>query len=988
MLGHGCPAISRFARPAGWSWLVIAVLLACVGITARADDTSQPSEAADPTALDIQQSSYDVSTKPFEFRSTHAQWPLVPASDPSQLSVTIRSLAKYAGRDLVLVYQLIRVDDGAVVAREQTDLKLNASGDSESISIASSAPPQEGVYEIRCRLAEKSDNIWSRFTRSSDDIATVKTPWLVYLNDRDRQQESVSGSADRIASTLQPRWRKVQTVNRINPNDWQMPAWIPDGATHLVPNVKRVSGSLNLTPWRDETHSNHYQILPGESFVGYLSELAAHQPYQLLIQVGVAEAKQIVDVEPSTIRVEFARSIAFDSVSQAVDLSVQRPLEVIANSANHSKPKRSSVSKLLHYAAAPSEFIRITNQSTDKTVVIDTVTLSKWMSDEAKFQADPIERTITLETSSANWVSALSADYGGLPTQGGYSDRTVMFFRLWKSISRLSLHASWCGYNEIVLPQASGNPQGHRTSMLDSHWRSLANSGPRDWDEWTHNIYDVAYSRWTDSDGVPVIDPSVATNGRDNADFEISPDEYSSTPSFKMLDAMVRTNPPRLIVRESDFPMGFEVTVREAMEEFRLTPQNSVAMAAADGSASDHIHVLIGKGKPSETGLGVTAVPITIVNTAPWASEIKFTFLTDHAGEISIVRDTTSNAAVLDESPVGVRVVSVPPSSIVNLQIRGGTQSVRLKSWNASMVGGKKTLAVLKEYVSEIVAGIGTLALPKDSDQLRNGGFEVAGQVGIVGWMHTQFPSTAVVLDSQEAIEGSHSIRMTADAKSAGRTWLVSELIPVPASGRLAVSLATRANVQPAGSVATVAQQTSPITLGTGKSPPLTTGTQKTLSAPSAADQTQRPTHRVRVSLEGDRLGKPVRFSAEFEVPCDGHWQARRIVLETDQIRVGEIDSLRLTIDSLTPGKLWIDDVHVHDQFPTKAEQSALQGRAFLAIQGLQHGHLKPAAQLMDNDWSKYLLAHPQRKPTRQGIERRESVANRFRDWLPRSIRF
>ena len=252
---------------------------------------------------------------------------------------------------------------------------------------------------------------------------------------------------------------------------------------------------------------------------------------------------------------------------------------------------------------------------------------------------------------------------------------------------------------------------------------------------------------------------------------------------------------------------------------------------------------------------------------------------------------------------------------------------------------------------------------------------------------------------------------------------MVSEPIAVPDSGRLAVSLATRASVRVAGP-----------TKDTSAAEPSVAGSVLRTQRGTPADAVNDPlVHRIRVSLEGIRLGKPVRFVSEFGVPCDGHWQPRRIVLETDQVLAAEIPSLRLTVDSLSPGKLWIDDVHLHDQFPTQAERTAIQGRAFLAVQGLQHGQLKPAAQLLQNDWSKYLLDHSPQKPlpgaavasrnrpasahviqkdgdaaSRSSSSmvvgengdvkatgdpssvrpKKESVADRIRDWLPRPIRF
>ena len=905
------------------------------------------------------------------------------------------------------------MDDGAVVGQEQTDLRLNSSGDSDSVSIASLAPAVEGVYEIRCRLFEKPDRIWSRLTGAASDLASVKTPLLIYSAEAKRQQNISPEQAESSSLASQPQWHVIQTVQRVDPNDWQTPAWIPDRATSLVPNVKRVSDSLTINPWREEIDSHQQSIAPGESFVGWLPGLSVHQPYQMTVVISQARAANDKgSARPPRLRIEFSNSPAFGSISQSLTLSVKRQLDLAAGDST------SSIAHgLLHYAAADSEFVRLTNESTGKTLLINSVTLAKKESDGPASRGD---RSVTLQIDSADWIESLSADYWDLQERGAYADSTVQFFRLWKSISRLPFHARWCGYDEIIAGWNRARPiRGIQSGSAEvSVNASLMRR--------TKRMHEAAFSSWVNSNDAPVINPlsTETPSGIDQANESVSGsfiesrrDAFGSAPSFQMLETIAQKNPGRLLIRSSNFPMTFDTSYREGIEGFKLRSHRAVEMSSASDSTSDPVYVLVGDERRSESGLGVKTVPVTIINTGPWSSNVRFRFSTGPPGEISILRDAMNKASVMDENDVDSRTVSVPPSSIVNLLIRGGTQSGRLKSWHVSMVGGQTTMETLKDQVSDVIAKIGTLALPEDYDQLRNGGFEVAGKVGIVGWMHTQFPATAVMLDSEEAIEGSHSIRMTADSKSADRTWLVSEPIQVPDSGRLAVSLSTRANVRLAGPTKSAVALT-----------PL--APKKVLRSPQgmpADDTNDRPVHRVRVSLEGNRLGKPVRFVSEFDVPCDGQWQPRRIVLETDEVRAAEIASLRLTVDSLSPGKLWIDDVHLHDQFPTQAERTAMQGRAFLAVQGLQHGHLKPAAQLLQNDWSKYLLEHSPPKvspratvggrnrstspdvttdngdgvsvPSSRGAvgesgkppaasEKKESVADRIRHWLPRPIRF
>jgi hypothetical protein len=225
--------------------------------------------------------------------------------------------------------------------------------------------------------------------------------------------------------------------------------------------------------------------------------------------------------------------------------------------------------------------------------------------------------------------------------------------------------------------------------------------------------------------------------------------------------------------------------------------------------------------------------------------------------------------------------------------------------------------------------------------------------MGLVGWLHAQHPPGCVRIDDQEFAEGKHSVVLTTDPATTTRTWIVSETIEPPTSGRLAVSLACRGEV----------------TEGDAG-------------------------HRLRVSIEATRDREQIRYTNEFDVPGNGQWGSRDIVLEADGIDVPHVDSLRLTIDSLSGGRVWIDDVRLHDQFPTTKERAELQSQAFLAAQGLQRGNLTPSGRLLHNHWARHLLQlgpAPQVEQAPEPAKPAEpapGVAERIRSWLPQPLRF
>jgi hypothetical protein len=294
----------------------------------------------------------------------------------------------------------------------------------------------------------------------------------------------------------------------------------------------------------------------------------------------------------------------------------------------------------------------------------------------------------------------------------------------------------------------------------------------------------------------------------------------------------------------------------------------------------------------------------------------------------------------------------------------GWQDGVKDWRWSASVAGGESVVEQIKKNVTGIVEKMGMLCDPARSGELDNGSFENVGEMGLVGWMHAQHPPGCVVVDSEQASDGKRSIRLTTDPVVLARTWLVSDTIATPASGRLAVSMALRG------------------------------GTSKDDQLQNRKTQPNSETQHLRVSLEGTQDGVPFRRSADVEVPRSGTWQLRRTVLEVDSLDPRKINSLRLTIDSMTPGQVWIDDIRLHDDFSTTRERTDLQNQAFLAVEGLQRGNLTPSAKLLCNRWAERLLDNSEARAELSDDsdaalpnEDAPEVADRNRGWFLERLR-
>lgn len=364
------------------------------------------------------------------------------------------------------------------------------------------------------------------------------------------------------------------------------------------------------------------------------------------------------------------------------------------------------------------------------------------------------------------------------------------------------------------------------------------------------------------------------------------------------------------------------------------------------------------------------AMTLAFTNLAPWPVDVEATF----AETVSLGAAPDPNERPTGRgSPEKIKELGGGSRAATGISMerrelrltlgRGGTRVVtvtgkrpELQGWSTRPSGGHAAIKAIHADVSAVFERLGTLSLPPDYPGLTNGDFEIVGEGGVTGWLHAQFPPDAVRVDTGEASRGGRSICLSNSSRSDNRAWLVSEPLPAPASGRLAVSLAYRAASNPAES-----------------------------------------DHRLRVSMEGSGAEGPFKRSVELAVPRNGLWQSRRLVLEADAIDPEAIPTLRITIDNLSSGSIWVDDVRLHDRFATASEREQMRGQAFLAVQGLQRADLTPACHLLQNFWAGRLLADSAMASASEASEASEAdspadggrgVAKKFRDWLPRPLRF
>jgi hypothetical protein len=290
----------------------------------------------------------------------------------------------------------------------------------------------------------------------------------------------------------------------------------------------------------------------------------------------------------------------------------------------------------------------------------------------------------------------------------------------------------------------------------------------------------------------------------------------------------------------------------------------------------------------------------------------------------------------------------------------------------------------------ELADLLAATAEPKSSNLIENAGFEDdqssrpkdattpsatdsikvgSHPLNVTGWMVAQHPVGAAGIDDEVALEGKRSIRLSNRDGRPGGTWIVSRPIETPSSGRIALSLMVRGE-------------------------------------PSESPESSKPII-VRFAIEGSVAGSSFRQSRLITVTRNGQWSSSPYRIEIDSLPRCGVESLRLAIDVMNEGTVWIDDVKSEDSFMTAAEKSHLQSQVFLAIGGITKGELSPAVKLLESHWIQQILGSPT-EPTRptmvsskESLQRvgekneksatepsRPGIAERLKGWLPRSIRF
>lgn len=391
--------------------------------------------------------------------------------------------------------------------------------------------------------------------------------------------------------------------------------------------------------------------------------------------------------------------------------------------------------------------------------------------------------------------------------------------------------------------------------------------------------------------------------------------------------------------------LGQEDATRETLRTFAALPAGVMQPVAGGNEATSCVRL--------RKSVHRDHTYVAAVNVSPWPTVLQVVFA-QPIEAVSLPAGPTASGA--DSSFSGQRwQIMLQPGQLAALKIEGPAS---IRRWSEHPPGGDQFLHQLSESVQNLAARVAMLADPRIYPELANASFAETAPRAIPAWMHAQHPADSVQLASGGS-DDDYCVLLTNRPGASAKTWIVSTPFPAPTTGRLAVSLQAR--------------------------------------CPATQSGADPPT--LRIGIEGQSRGRPLRRSVTVTPAADGQWQPQPLWLEVEDLGGDTIEDLRLTIDLLSPGQIWIDDVKLYDFFLTEAERSRLQSQVFLAVQRIRQEDLTAAAKLFDSHWGRYLMNL--RVPVKATVQSRAEepvasppdnpapgIAERVKGWLPSPIRF
>lgn len=301
------------------------------------------------------------------------------------------------------------------------------------------------------------------------------------------------------------------------------------------------------------------------------------------------------------------------------------------------------------------------------------------------------------------------------------------------------------------------------------------------------------------------------------------------------------------------------------------------------------------------------------VNDSPWPVSLTLTMDAPRDSGFRVLGTRSGPAPVAQERAL-VWTVALAPYDLIAAVV--AAPNVRILDWRA--VVGRDVAAELRTGIDDLRRRANQLRSPQPLNVLTNAGFEAPSQGGALpGWDSSRSTGVEAQIVSGQGRAGDHALRLQSDGPVA---WVRSNSFPAPASGRLAVWVWLRID-------------------NPQSQPPLQLAVDGRLDG--------QPYYcPARVGAGDDRLAKP-------PPPLTVDWAP--YLVRIDDLPTRGLTDLRVAIDLMGPGEVWIDDVQVFDLWFDKNERNELLKKIALANFYLGNGELTQCDQVLRGYWPEFL---------------------------------
>jgi hypothetical protein len=301
------------------------------------------------------------------------------------------------------------------------------------------------------------------------------------------------------------------------------------------------------------------------------------------------------------------------------------------------------------------------------------------------------------------------------------------------------------------------------------------------------------------------------------------------------------------------------------------------------------------------------------VNDSPWPVSVTLTTDAPRGSEFRVLGNRSCPPPVAQEK-TQVWTVALQPYDLAAAVVAAA--NVQVLDWQADI--GRDVLVDLRAGIDDLRKRANQLRAPRPLPVLGNPDFEISSQGDqLPGWDCSRTSGIGARIVAGQGRNSNNALHLRSDSPVA---WVRSNSFPAPATGRLSVWVWLRID-DPA------------------RQPPLQLAVEGRLDG--------QPYYRpARVGISDDRLGEP-------PPPLTTTWAP--YLVRIDDLPTRGLTDLRVAIDLMGPGEVWIDDVQVFDLWFDKNERNELLKKIALASFYLGQGEVVECDQVLRGYWPEFL---------------------------------